>query len=170
LISIMTGVVDRYAVIAEHLHYNPSFDVDSEDARIARGVSVHAGRDGYLDILSNSDPEAERERSESRMAEETVPTSEIVFETGGKWQQRNRLSQINVVEADAASGNGVYSLSLGWTDNDGNPGPSFFQNAAVVKNCSFVSSKCSRYSGASVAMAAALVTGCSFCCACCCRV
>ena len=90
----MTGVVDRYAVIAEHLHYNPSFDVDSEDARIARAVSVHAGRDGYLDILSNSDPEAERERSESRMAEETVPTSEIVFETGGEWQQRNRLQSL----------------------------------------------------------------------------
>ena len=51
------------------------------------------------------------------------------------------MSQINVVEADPASGNGVYSLSLGWTDNDGNPGPSFFQNAAVVKNCSLVSSK-----------------------------
>jgi hypothetical protein len=34
-----------------------------------------------LDVAKN--PEEERVRSESRMAEETEPTSEIIFQTGG---------------------------------------------------------------------------------------
>eukprot|EP00035_Acanthoeca_spectabilis_P021199 m.436915 g.436915 ORF g.436915 m.436915 type:complete len:155 (+) comp18036_c0_seq1:352-816(+) len=74
----MTGVIDRYAVISEHLHYNPSFDVDAESERVARGTSKHGV--GYLDVAL--DPEG-RERSDSRMAEETEPTSEIVFQTAG---------------------------------------------------------------------------------------
>mmetsp|Transcript_16012 Transcript_16012/g.41453 ORF Transcript_16012/g.41453 Transcript_16012/m.41453 type:complete len:161 (+) Transcript_16012:216-698(+) len=77
----MTGVIDRYAVISEHLHYNPSFDVDNESERVARNSAVIKGS-GYLDVAK--DPEEERERSESRMAVESERTSEIVFETGGQ--------------------------------------------------------------------------------------
>eukprot|EP00037_Helgoeca_nana_P032180 m.412581 g.412581 ORF g.412581 m.412581 type:complete len:157 (-) comp28885_c0_seq1:1326-1796(-) len=76
----MTGVIDRYAVISEHLHYNPSFDEDTDSERVVRRESNHGV--GYLDVAKN--PEEERVRLESFMAEETEPTSEIIFQTGGR--------------------------------------------------------------------------------------
>eukprot|EP00041_Stephanoeca_diplocostata_P036890 m.1366309 g.1366309 ORF g.1366309 m.1366309 type:complete len:149 (-) comp24951_c0_seq19:1569-2015(-) len=67
----MTGVIDKYAVISEHLHYNPGFDADSTSGRTRSP--------GYLDVASRV--QVEDVCTLDRTA--TVKTNEIVLHTGG---------------------------------------------------------------------------------------
>lgn len=67
----MTGVIDRYAVMGEHLHYNPNFSTDREVDSTSPSPAVQSpgsdivGNLGYLDIEAHN------------------ATNEMIFHTGG---------------------------------------------------------------------------------------
>eukprot|EP00040_Diaphanoeca_grandis_P010399 m.53195 g.53195 ORF g.53195 m.53195 type:complete len:163 (-) comp21723_c0_seq1:476-964(-) len=68
----MTGVIDRMAVLGDHLHYNPTFESNQQDTEL----SPDSPSTAYLEVFGYP----EKGKTDDH---EGIKTSEIVFHTGG---------------------------------------------------------------------------------------